>query len=110
MSIYFNAQFLQTGTEYICTVLTGILGNHNASYIQSAFFKHIDQTEYVRIICDTKVTADFILINVTGADDNDDFSLIRELHQHTELTVRSKAWKYSGCMIIIKKLAAKFQI
>ena len=41
---------------------------------------------------------------------NDDFRLVGKLHKHTELTVRFKARKDPGSVVIIKKLAAEFQI
>ena len=37
-----------------------------------------DQAKYIGIIGDTKITADLVLFNVFGTDDDDDLGLIRK--------------------------------
>ena len=57
--------------------------------------ERLDQTEHIDIVSDTEVIADFIFLDISGVDDNDDLSLVGKLHQHLELAVRRKAWKYT---------------
>ena len=70
----------------------------------------VDETENVFVISDAKITADFILLNISGADHDHDLCLIRQLEEHLQLTVRLKARKNAGGMKVVKKLAAEFQI
>ena len=108
--INLNSKFLKTFPECISTFLSGILGDADTSDIESALGKYFHKAEYIFIISDTKVTSDFIFINISSADYNNDLCLIRKLHQHTQFAVRLKSRKNSGSMVVIKKLAAKFQI
>ena len=70
----------------------------------------IDQTQYIRIISDAKVTAYFILFNITCADNDDDFRLVFQMHQHIDFTVGLEAGQYTGCMVVIEQFAAEFKI
>ena len=45
-----------------------------------------------------------------GVDGDDYFGLVRELQQHLQFAGRLKARKYTGRMVIIKKLSAEFKI
>ena len=108
--IYFDSKLLQTFLKRICAFLSGILGDADTSDIESALGKYFHKAEYIFIISDTQVTSDFIFINISSADYNNDLCLIRKLHQHTQFAVRLKSRKNSGSMVVIKKLAAKFQI
>ena len=108
--INFDSKLLQTFLECVCTFLSCILSDADTSYIKTALCEYFHKAEHIFIISDTKVTSDFILINVSCADYDDDLCLIRKLHQHAQFTVRLKSRKNSGSMVVIKKLAAKFQI
>ena len=108
--VYFDSKLLQTFLKRISTFLSGILGDADTSDIESALGKYFHKAEYIFIISDTKVTSDFIFINISSADYNNDLCLIRKLHQHAQFAVRLKSRKNSGSMVVIKKLAAKFQI
>ena len=110
MTVYFHTHFLQTGLEHLCTVLTGIMGNADTSHIQVLGFKDRFQTKQIGIIGNPKITAYFIFLNILCADNDHDFHLICQLHQHPQFAVRLKSRKYAGCMIIIIQLSAKFQI
>ena len=106
----FDAKFVQTLLESISCTLTGVLGDGNTSHIQTAVLENIDETKHIRCIGDAKITTDFVFLNVTGTDHDDDLSLIRELHEHAQLAVRCKTGKNTGSMIIVKKLSAELHV
>ncbi len=45
-----------------------------------------------------------------GADDDDDLGLLLQLQKHLPLGIRLKARQHAGRMVVVKQLAAKFQI
>lgn len=46
--------------------------------------------------------ADLIALDIGSIDRYDHLCLIGKLKKHLQLTVRGKARKYAGCMIVIK--------
>ena len=82
MLIYLNILLLQSFPELDCTTLSCKLRNDNAAYIESFLLKLTDQTQYIHIICDAKVSPDFVLFNICRTDYNDNLCYIRKLHQH----------------------------
>ena len=105
-----DSQLLQTFFEEIGTFLAGVLCDAYASHIQATACKRIHKAENVFVIGDPKIATYFILVNVIGADNNNDLRLIRNLHQHAELAVRFKTRKNTGCMVVVKQFAAEFKI
>ena len=49
-------------------MLSRVLGDDNASDEQSFIAERLDQTEYIDIVSDTEVIADFIFLNISGVD------------------------------------------
>ena len=56
---------------------------------------NVHQAENIRIISDSKISTDFVALDVFGADHDNNFCLIGKLVQHTELTVRLKSRQYT---------------
>ena len=83
-------------------MLAGVLGDHHAANEQSLIAEGLDQTEYIHVISDAKVVADFIFLDISGVDDDDDLCLVGKLHQHLKLAVRSESRKHAGCVVIVK--------
>ena len=110
MEIYLNIFLFQLCLELIGAVLTGIVCDDNAADIQTLLQKFFSQPQHIHIIGDAQITPDFIFFNIGSTDDNHDFCIIGKLHQHFQLGVRRKARKNTGSVVIVKKLAAKFQI
>ena len=110
MFVHFNAQSFQF--LFIChnAGLTVELGQHHTAYIKTVAAESIDQAEYIHIVCDAQIASYFILFNITCTDDDDDFRLIFQMHQHIDLTVRLEAGQNTGCMVVIEQFAAEFQI
>ena len=110
MEVYFFTEFFETLFEKVSTFLTCVSCDAHASYIKTASGKLINKTENIFVISDAQVTAHFVFVDVCSTDNNDDFSLITELHKHTELAVRFKTRKNTGCMVVVKQFAAEFKI
>ena len=91
-------------------MLAGILGNYYASDVEAASAELVDQTEYITVVGDAEVTADFVFLNIGCGNRHYDLSLVGELHQHAQFGVRCKARKNAGCVEIVEQLSAEFQI
>ena len=110
MEVYRYAHFFQTFLEMIYTFLTCIACDTHTAYIKSTSGKFFNQTKNFYIVGDSQIATHFVFVNIRSADNNDNFSLITELHQHTEFAVRLKSGKNAGSMVIVKKFPAKFQV
>ena len=110
MAIDRNALTFQFGAKRLDTGMFLIAGEHDAADVESLAAVDIDEAQHVAVIRDAEIGTDFIFFNIPGIHDNDHFSLVRELQQHLKFAGRLKARKYTGRMVIIKKLSAEFKI
>ena len=105
-----DAELLQSLFKGICAVLAGILGNYYASDVEAASAELVDQTEYITVVGDAEVTADFVFLNIGCGNCHNNLGLIGKLHQHAQFCVRCKARKNAGCVEIVEQLSTEFQI
>ena len=70
----------------------------------------VHKTEKILIVCDAEVASDLVFLNIRGVDRHNDLGLILELAEHGDLGVGFKSGEYSGRVVVVEKLAAKFQI
>ena len=78
MNVYRNSKILKAVLEQKCTFLSGELCDHYTSNEKSLLTVSTDQTDYIRIISDTKISTDLILLNVFCTDCKDNLSLVAE--------------------------------
>ena len=90
--------------------LGSIFGDADAANIQSFLLEGVNQTQHIQIVGNAVVAPDFAADDIFGADHDDHFGLVLELQQHLQLGVRLKTGQHTGGMIVVKQLAAKFQI
>ena len=105
-----DAQILQPSSEEKGAVLPGVLCDGYAAHIEAVFMKRVDQPQDVGVIGDAQISAYFIFLNVLCADDDDQLRLAAELLEHVQLGIRGKSRKHAGSVVIIKQLAAEFQV
>jgi hypothetical protein len=110
VAVYLDAHTLQTLLEELGGMLLAVVRNYDASDVKADATEFVDQTERVQIVGDTEVAALFILFNIVRGNGNDDLRAVSKLIEHLDLTVGKEARKYAGGMIVIKQLAAEFQI
>ena len=80
------------------------------THIQSATLEHLAQAQHILIVGDADVAAHLVLLNVDGTDDNDDFGIVFQLHQHPQLAVGLETRQHPAGVEIVEKLASKLQI
>lgn len=97
-----DADRLQLLLEQVGRWLSGVAGDDHAADVQSLFLIDINQTDNILIVGDAKIMADLIALDIGSIDRYDHLCLIGKLKKHLQLTVRGKARKYAGCMIVIK--------
>ena len=105
-----DVQVLQPLFEEHGALLSGELGDGHASHVEPLVTVGLDQTQYIRVIGDPQVAADLVLLDVFRTDDDHDLRLVAELFKKTQLAVRGEAREHTGCVKVIKKLSAEFQI
>ncbi len=86
------------------------MSNDNRIDHETAVHKLLAQTQHIDIVGDAEVTTHLVLLDINGADDNDDLRHVSKLHQHSQLDVRLETRQYATCMEVVKQLPAKFQI
>ena len=105
-----DAQGSQPLVKGLCRRLPCIAGEDHAAHIQSHGAEGVDEPQHILVVGDAQVTAYFVLFDVRRVDRNDDLHILLQGAEHTDLAVGLKARKHTGGMIVVKELAAEFQI
>ena len=105
-----HAQRLQLALERLGGLLARVLRDDDAADIESDGTERVDQAHDVQIVGDAEIAPALVHFNVGCVDGNDDLRLLLELQQHLHLAVRLEAGQDARGVIIVKKLAAEFQI
>ncbi|MPM53556.1 hypothetical protein SDC9_100324 [bioreactor metagenome] len=105
-----HAKGLQPAAEGLGGHLPLPAGDDHAANVKPEGMEAVDQAEHVFIVRDAQIPPNFILLDVSRRDGDDDFHVGCQLLEHPHLTVRRKARQHPGGMIVVKQLAAKFQI
>ena len=90
--------------------LLGEAGQHHASDQETVAGEGVHQAQQVHIIGDAEVAADFVFLDISDVDGNNDLHLVAEFLEHPDLGVRVKAGKHAGRVVVVEQLAAEFQI
>ena len=77
VAVNLDAHGFELVFEDICSVLPGIVGDYNASNIESLVGKGLNQTEYVYVVSNAEVGTYFVFLDIRSTDDDDDLRLIR---------------------------------
>ena len=105
-----DAQSLQPLAERVGNGLAPIVGDDHRADIEPDPPKSVDEAESVVLIGDAEVAAALGALDIVGRDTDDDLGVILHLQQHAHLAVRLKARQDARGVVIVKELAAKFQI
>ena len=76
MMINADAVFGKVLFKFHCCGLVGKPSHDHRVCIQAAAAKNVKQSENVKVIGDPQITADLVLFNVVGVDNDNDFRLI----------------------------------
>ena len=87
-----------------------ILRKHDAADIKPRGAECVDKPKNVLIVGYAEIPADLVFFDIVAVDDNDDLRLVPQLRKHGDLYPRLEPGKHAGCVIIIEKLAAEFDI
>ena len=84
--------------------------DYHAVDAEAAGHEFVPEAEDIDIVGDAEVAADLVLLDVHGADDDDDFRIILHFHQHFQLAVRLEARQDAAGVEIVEQLAAEFHV
>ena len=105
-----HAQRLQLALERLGGLLARVLRDDDAADIEPDGTERVDQAHDVQIVGNAEIAPALVHFNVGCVDGNDDLRLLLELQQHLHLAVRLEAGQDARGVIVVKKLAAEFQI
>ena len=110
MLIGADAQGLQPLDELIRQGLAPVVGQDHAADHEADAPEGVDEAQGVLIVGDAQVAPALGALDIVRRDGDDDLRLVLHLQQHLHLAVRLEAGENTGSMVVVKKLAAKFQI
>ena len=70
----------------------------------------VAQAQHVHVVGDAQILSHLVLLDVHGADDNDDFGAILQLAQHVQLAVGFESGEHTAGMVVVEEFSAQFQI
>ena len=86
------------------------VGDDHAVHAEAAGHELVPQAQHVHVVGDAQVAADLVLLDVHGADHDDDFKIVLQLVEHLELAVRLEPGEHAAGVVVVKQLAAEFHV
>ena len=105
-----DAHALKTFAESLGTGLTIVVGDDHAADVEATAFELAAQTKHVLVVGDAEVGAHLVLLDVGGADDNNDLGRIGELAQHSQLAVGLETGQDARGMMVVEEFATQFEV
>ena len=105
-----DAQHLEPLDELLRGALFAVVGDHDAADVQADAPEGVNEAKGVLVIGDPEIAAAFGALDVIRREHDHDLRVILHLQQHLYLAVRFKARQNPGRVIVVKELAAEFQI
>ncbi len=87
-----------------------VAGDHHAGGGEAHGAEDVEQAQHVLVVGDAQIPAHLVLLDVVGADGDDDFHVGGHLLQHADLAVGLKAGQHAAGMVVVEELAAEFQV
>ena len=110
LTVDLEAERLHALFEHVRRGLTGVLRQRDGADVQAEAAENVDQARHVRVVGNAQIAAALVFLDIARVDGDDDFRLIAQRQQHFDLVIRREARQHARRVIIVKELAAKFQI
>ena len=92
-------------TELIGSMLTVVVGNNHTAHHEVAAHELIAQTQYILVVGNAEVGTYFVLLDVLGANHDDNLDAVAQLSQHAQFTVGLETGQYTRCMVVVEQFA-----
>ena len=86
------------------------VGDHDAADEKAPADELCAQAQDIHVVGDAVVGAHLVLLDVVGTDDDDDLGAVAQLLEHPQLAVQLESGQNPAGVIVVEKLAPKFQI
>ena len=86
------------------------MGDYNAADEKTDAAECVDKSERILVVGDAEVAAALVAFNIVGGNGDNDLRLVLHFKQHLDLAVRLEARQYARCVVIVKQLAAEFEV
>ncbi|OPZ12591.1 MAG: hypothetical protein BWZ06_01484 [Bacteroidetes bacterium ADurb.BinA261] len=101
MKINFYAAKFEFVLEGHCRRLTGEPGDDYRRYINAVPLEIVDALEYIHIVGNAEIGADFVAFDVAGINAHDDIHFVLQALQQLHLDIGRKPGKHACSMIIV---------
>ncbi len=105
-----DTQLAEPLDERVRGGLSGVMRDDDAADVQSPFPERVHEPERVHVVGDAEIGAHFVLFDRGGGYHDHDFRLLLEPHKHVDLAVGTEPGQHPGRVVVVKELAAEFQI
>ena len=85
-------------------------GQDHAAHIEAVGREGVHQAQQVHVVGDAQIAADLVLLDVGRIDRDHDLDLVAQGLEHGDLGVRRESGQDPGGVVVVKKLAAEFQV
>ena len=96
--------------EGVSCGLVVVSSEDNAADVEADLCENIEQSDNVHVVCDPQISPDLVLFDVVRVDNDNDLSIVLELKEHLQLTVRLKSRQYTGSVIVVEELSAELKV
>ena len=110
VDVRFDTLALQTVTELVGSLLAVVVGDDHRAHHELAVHELVAQAQHVLVVGDAQVGAHLVLLNVVGADHDDNLNRVAQLAQHAELRVGLETRQHARGVVVVKQLAAQLHI
>lgn len=110
MTVNLEAERLHALFKHVRGRLTRILRQRDRADIETKAAENVDEPRHVGIVGDAQIAAALVLFDVARVDGDDDFRLIAQASSILILLSGAKPGSTRDAVVIVKELAAKFQI
>ena len=86
------------------------MSDDHGAHHKATLLKLAPQSEHILVIGDAEVSPLLVLLNVSGADDDDYLYAVTNLLKHPQFAVGLKSRQHPAGMMVIEELTAQFEI
>ena len=110
VAIDLDAQSFEPLLEQLGRRLAAIVSDYHAADKETNAAECVDKAQRVLIVGDAEVAAALVAFDIVGGNGDNDLRFVLHFKQHFDLAVRLEARQYARCVVIVKQLAAEFEV
>ena len=105
MAIGFNTIALQSLFKCNGSGLAVVMRDDHRANHESAVLELPPESEYILIVCNAKIGAFFVFLNISGTNHNHYLYAVTEFLKHSQLAVGLKSRQHTASMMVVKEFS-----